>query len=261
MTLNVKRKTVQLILTPLRNTLEQALVDELIESNPFDSIRLNKILARDQLQSDFEADPFDVDEIEAILGACDREQEHNAFKFAFCTGMRPSEYIAHEWPNINFVMHNLKVSSAFVDGKTKMSAKTKAGLRTIDLRQGAFDALKAQQVHTKTAGHLVFLNPGTGQQWAGDKPIRERWGRILLLAGVRYRNPYQTRHTYASNLLMLGANPLYVATQLGHVDTTLVFKTYGRWIAAGLDQDKRQRLLRLYSRTHSAGLQEFPNFG
>jgi integrase len=31
MTLDGKRKTVQLILTPLRNTLEQALVDELIE--------------------------------------------------------------------------------------------------------------------------------------------------------------------------------------------------------------------------------------
>jgi integrase len=59
---------------------------------------------------------------------------------------------------------------------------------------------------------------------------------------------------------MLGANPLYVATQLGHVDSALVFKTYGRWISAGLDQDKRQRLLRLYSRTHSAGVHEFPNF-
>jgi integrase len=260
MTLTMKRKTVQLILTPLRNTLEQALVDELIESNPFDSIRLNKILARDQLRSDFEADPFDVEEIEAILGACEREQERNMFKFAFCTGMRPSEYIAQEWANLNFVMHNLKVAGAFVDGETKASAKTKAGLRTIDLRQGALDALKAQQPHTKMASNLVFLNPGTDQQWAGDKAIRERWERILLLAGVRYRNPYQTRHTFASSLLMLGANPLYVATQLGHVDSALVFKTYGRWISAGLDQDKRQRLLRLYSRTHSAGVHEFPNF-
>jgi integrase len=62
MTLDGKRKTVQLILTPLRNTLEQALVDELIETDPFDSIRLNKILARDQMQSSFRADPFDINE-------------------------------------------------------------------------------------------------------------------------------------------------------------------------------------------------------
>jgi len=260
MTLEGKRKTVQLILTPLRNTLEQALVDELVETNPFDSIRLKKILAREQMQSSFRADPFDIEEIEAILGACEREQERNMFQFAFCTGMRPSEYIAQEWPGVNFVMHQLQVDGAFVDGEAKASAKTEAGLRKIDMRQGALDALDAQQVHTKLAGGLIFLNPNYGEQWAGDKPIRERWGRILLIAGVRYRNPYQTRHTFASSLLMLGANPLYVATQLGHVDTTLVFRTYGRWIAAGLKNDKRQRLLRLYSRTDEYGVSEFPRF-
>jgi hypothetical protein len=117
----------------------------------------------------------------------------------------------------------------------------------IALVAGALDALKAQQAHTKLAGGLIFQNPTNGEQWAGDKPIRGRWERILLKAGVRYRNPYQTRHTYASSLLMLGANPLYVATQLGHVDTTLVFRTYGRWISAGLNNDKRQRLLCLYA--------------
>jgi integrase len=162
---------------------------------------------------------------------------------------------------VNFVMHQLQVAGAFVDGEAKASAKTEAGLRKIDMRQGALDALKAQQAHTKLAGGLIFLNPAYGQQWAGDKPIRERWGRILLLAGVRYRNPYQTRHTFASSLLMLGANPLYVATQLGHVDTTLVFRTYGRWISAGLNPDKRERLLRLYSRTDAHGVNEFPRFG
>jgi integrase len=260
MTLDGKRKTVQLILTPLRNTLEQALVDELIETNPFDSIRLNKILARDQMQSSFRADPFDIDKIEAILGTCEREQERNMFRFAFCTGMRPSEYIAQEWPHVNFVMHHLQVAGAFVDGEAKTSAKTEAGLRKIDMRQGALDALKAQQAHTQLTGGLIFQNPANGEQWAGDKPIRGRWERILLKAGVRYRNPYQTRHTYASSLLMLGANPLYVATQHGHVDTTLVFRTYGRWISAGLNPEKRERLLCLYSRTDALGKNEFPRF-
>jgi integrase len=96
-TLKVKRKTVQLILTPMRNALEQAVVDDLIESSPFDSIKLNKILGREQMRSSFKADPFDVDEIDAILNACQRQQERNMFQFAFCTGTRPSEYIALEW--------------------------------------------------------------------------------------------------------------------------------------------------------------------
>jgi integrase len=260
MTLKAKRKTVQLILTPMRNALEQAVIDELIESSPFDSIKLNKILGRDQLRSDFRADPFDIVEIDAILNVCDRPQERNMFLFAFCTGMRPSEYIAIEWGQVSFVMHQLSVEGAFVDGEPKPTAKTPAGRRMVDLRQGALDALRDQEKHTKLIGDLVFLNPTYGEQWTGDKAIRERWKRILLLAGVRYRNPYQTRHTYASSLLMLGANPLYVANQLGHVDTALVFRTYGKWIAAGLHDEKRARLLQLYARSDRKHANEFPIF-
>jgi len=261
MSLDAKRKTVQLILTPLRNTMEQALVDELIESNPFDSIRLNKILSRDQMHSDYRPDPFDIDEIDAILDACKRQQEHNMFQFAFCTGMRPSEYIAQNWENVSFITHQLQVAGAFVDGAHKRSAKTAAGLRFVDMRQGALEALRTQQGFTKLRGGAIFRNPTYDAPWTGDKAIRERWRRLLLAAGVRYRNPYQTRHTFASNLLMLGANPLYVASQLGHVDSTLVFRTYGRWVAAGLDNDKRSRLLQLYTRTDTRKGEEFPRFG
>lgn len=129
------------------------------------------------------------------------------------------------------------------------------------MRQGALDVLKAQQAHTKLAGNLILLNPAYGRQSTGDKPIRGRWGRILLAAGVRNHNPYRMRPTYESSLLMPGADSWYVATQLGHVDTTLVFRTSGRWISAGLNQDKGGRLLRLYSRTDAHGASEFPRSG
>ena len=59
---------------------------------------------------------------------------------------------------------------------------------------------------------------------------------------------------------MLGASPLYVATQMGHVDTTMVTRTYGKWIGSGLDQDRRQRLTRLYARTDTARGREFPEY-
>jgi integrase len=47
---------------------------------------------------------------------------------------------------------------------------------------------------------------------------------------VRYRNPYQTRHTYASTLLSANENPWWVAKQMGHVDVEMVFRHYGKWI-------------------------------
>ena len=53
---------------------------------------------------------------------------------------------------------------------------------------------------------------------------------ILKRAGIRYRNTYQTRHTYASMMLSQGENIMWVCKQLGHVDVEMVIRTYGRWI-------------------------------
>ena len=49
---------------------------------------------------------------------------------------------------------------------------------------------------------------------------------------MRYRNPYQVRHGYASGLLTGAANPWYVVQQLGHVDVQMVFRIYGKFIPA-----------------------------
>lgn len=260
MSLTVKRKTIQLILTPMRNAMELGVTEDLLEANPFDSIKLSKLLPREQRTSTFRADPFDIDEIEAILLSCSREEDRNMLQFAFCTGMRPSEYIALQWKAVRKDRHYVAVEGAYVDGETKHTAKTPAGLRNIDLRVGALAALNGQLPYTGQDAGLVFVNPTTRQQWNGDKPIYKRWKEILEIAEVRFRNPYQTRHSFASNLLMLGANPLYVASQLGHADTTLVMRTYGKWVHAGLEDDKRQRLLQLYRQSNEKRVDEFPRF-
>ena len=59
---------------------------------------------------------------------------------------------------------------------------------------------------------------------------------------------------------MLGANPLYVAKQLGHADTTMVTRTYGKWIGSGLDSGMRKRLDAFLQRQDPAFHDEFPKF-
>ena len=260
MGLNGKSKTIQLILTPMRNAIELGVTEGDLESNPFDSIKLGKLLPRDQRVSKFKADPFNIDEMELILNACERDEERNMLQFAFCIGMRPSEYIALQWPAVDEPHHQVSVAGAFVDGEMKDRAKTLSGLRTIDMRCGALAALQAQYPLTGAGAGTVFLHPRSGKPWQGDKPIYNCWKRIIKASGVRFRNPYQTRHTFASNLLMLGALPLYVATQMGHADTTMIVRTYGKWIAAGLDHGRRERLLCLYAQTNPLRADEFPKY-
>ncbi len=95
------------------------------------------------------------------------------------------------------------------------------------------EALKAQKAHTFLAHAEVFQNPRKLERWAGDQPIRKTmWTHILKSPGVRYRRPYQTRHTYASMMLSAGEHPMWVAQQMGHSDWTMIARVYGRWMPA-----------------------------
>ena len=60
------------------------------------------------------------------------------------------------------------------------------------------------------------------------------WIPALKRAGVRYRNPYQTRHTFASMMLMAGEHVMWVAKQMGHTDWSLTAKRYSRWISSDM---------------------------
>jgi integrase len=49
------------------------------------------------------------------------------------------------------------------------------------------------------------------------------WNPTLRALGLRHRDAYQTRHTFASTLLMGDSNPAWIARQLGHASTAMVF--------------------------------------
>lgn len=228
--LQVTSKTVSNLLIPLRAIIEQALNDEYIKSNPLDKIVISKLLSKQTSKSNFKVDPFDKNEVKAILDATHHEQIRNLFQFAFFTGLRTSELIALEWEDIDLAHGIINVVRAVVKKQIK-GTKTIAGKRQVMLLPPAIEALNAQMKYTFDIGKRVFHNPRTNQPWETDHQIRRTaWVHTIKRAGIRYRNPYQTRHTYASMMLSGGENIMWVASQMGHVDTEMVMKTYGKWI-------------------------------
>lgn len=228
-TQNKTAKTVRNILIPLRSILDEALNEGLIQNNPLDKIAINKLLTKTTTKSTYEIDPFNTDEIKAILANCDG-QGKNLIQFAFWSGLRTSELIALEWQDIDFVNNKIKVCRAVVE-KTEKGTKTAAGTREVMLWPLALAALNAQKEHTFIEGKRVFYNPRTNSPWETDQQIRKTlWTHILKKAGVRYRNPYQTRHTFASTLLSRGENIWWLSQQMGHVDVEMIMRNYGKWI-------------------------------
>jgi integrase len=154
-------------------------------------------------------------------------QEKNLFQFAFASGLRMSECMALEWECIDWMKNTISVKNA------------RKRLRTVDMRQGAWDALNAQQKYTGLAGGVIFHDPRHHEPWATAMAIRRRWKIALRKANVRYRNLYQTRLTYASILLSAGESQLYIAKQMGHVNAQMLNLQLGPWIEQS--SDKRER--------------------
>ncbi len=227
--LNCTTKTAANILTPLRAIIERALVDQYIKENPLNSIVVDKLLNKETKKSDYKPDPFSIAEINAILNASEG-QVKLLFQFAFFTGLRVSELIGLRWKDIDWQKQSIYVEETIVAKETK-GPKTEAGVREVLLLPPALDALLQQKNYTFTSKERVFHNPQTNKAWETSQQIRRtQWMHILKKAGIRYRNTYQTRHTYASMMLSQGENIMWVSKQLGHVDVEMVIKTYGRWI-------------------------------
>jgi integrase len=235
--LGVTAKFARNLMTPLRSVLEDALNDDLVEVNPFDRIALKKLLKQTSKPSEYEVDPFTAAERAEILKAA-RSDERAMVQFWLNTGLRPGELIALRWPKIDWVHNKARIDVNRV-AKTDKAPKTEAGIRDVELNEHAMAALVAQKPASYLQDEHVWLNPRTGQAWDTDAQIRRTlWQPLLKRAGVRHRNPYQARHTFASGLLTEGENPWYVAQQLGHVDIQMFCQIYGKFIREDYQRPK-----------------------
>ena len=134
------------------------------------------------------------------------------------------------WQDVDLEQNRIFVKTACVRGQLK-DTKTKSGKREVTLQPHAREALLCQQTYTRKLNETVFHDSRTGKAWKDDQPRRKNvWSPALKKAGIKYRNPYQTRHTFASTLLSRGENPLWVAHQMGHKDWGMIIKVYGQWI-------------------------------
>lgn len=225
---NVTAKRWNNVLSPLRQMLAEAAVDGLIPVSPMHGIVVRR---RRTVERQDEVDPFTPAELAAIMDAAD-PYLRALIQFIAWTGLRTSEMMALRWEDVDLKSGELRVRAAKVGGIVK-APKTKAGRRTVELLPPARKALEIQRAMTGLIGQHVWhdLRLGAGKAWENDKQLREwHWRPLLKRAQVRYRYPYQLRHTYASMLLSAGENVMWVARQMGHGDWVITARTYARWM-------------------------------
>ena len=72
---------------------------------------------------------------------------------------------------------------------------------------------------------------------------------------LRYRKPYNTRHSYATMMLMAGITPAFCAAQLGH-SVGMLMGTYARWLDGAHNALEMQRLEAALDRDSSPNLSQ-----
>ncbi|ORE84803.1 phage integrase family protein [Oceanococcus atlanticus] len=172
-------------------------------------------------------EPFSLDEVMAIINGV-RADYRNYFLVRFFTGMRTAEVHGLKWRFVDFERKQILVRESFHHGREE-KLKTAGSMREVDMSTVVFDALTAQATRTRSSSPYVFCTrAGTPLD---TKNVTDRvWYPLLNYLGLRRRRPYQCRHTAATLWLAAGENPEWIARQLGHVDTQMLFRVYSRYV-------------------------------
>lgn len=224
-------RTVRHAHTTLHNVLKQAVKWNLLQKNVTEFCELPKTTRKEiRVLSPIEARTF--------LETANEMPKGLIFEFAILTGMRPEEYLALQWKDLDFERCTAQVRRALIWHKgvwTFEQPKTAKSNRIVSLPKQLVNKLKAHKriQNERRLKHglvwekhdLIFCcRLGTPH---GLRILTYRYYRpILTKAELPQIRLYDLRHTHATLLLIAEENPKIVAERLGHSSVVLTLDTY-----------------------------------
>jgi integrase len=163
--------------------------------------------------------------------------------FASETGMRPSEWLAVEWRDIDRTAGVVLVERTCAYGVTKSYGKTARSRRRVPLSTRALDALEVTPRRLDV--RLVF--PGHRGGVIDLKHFRRaHWKPALDTAGIPPRRIYDMRHSFATWALDAGLSIFDLSRYMG-TSVEMIDRTYGH-LAQGAEESARTKLDAAYAR-------------
>lgn len=192
--------------------------------------------------------PFTRDEIKLIIELETDPTLHNLWTVMLWSGLSSHELMPLAVEDLNLDNSYAYIKRGFVKGQHRVT-KNRRRKRQIELLPIVIDALAnqcklvskhpAQTVnildrdnHTYQTYQLTWLwyNPNTSSHYTYPQ-LEKRWKRHLDQCSIPYRALNNGRHTYASQVLSTGAvSAEWLANQLGHSNTDMIHKHYGKFI-------------------------------
>jgi integrase len=173
-----------------------------------------------------DVDPFTLEEIQLFLKHI-RPEFKDYFTVRFFTGMRTGEVDGLKWRFVDFERKQILIRETWVKGYVEYT-KTDCSQREIEMSQPVYDALKHQYLATGEQEYV--FSSQSGAPLSNNNVTKRVWYPMLAHLDLRKRRPYQTRHTAATLWLASGESPEWIARQMGHANTEMLFRVYSRYV-------------------------------
>lgn len=231
---SLSARTVRYTHAVLTSALKQAVKWLMLSQNPAAAVDLPKSTRK-------EMKALSAKEAERFLSAASEDRWAIVFALALATGMRPEEYLALQWKDIDLGRGIATVQRVIVwnrkgGGWTLTEPKTSKSRRSIPLPASILRFLRTHKRHQGEqklkAGaqyqpnDFVFAT-NEGAPLLIRNLLRRHFKPILIRAGLPESiRLYDLRHTCATLLLAANEHPKIVSERLGHSNITLTLDTY-----------------------------------
>ena len=219
-------RTVHYAHAVLHAALEQALRWRLMAANPACGVEIPK-------PSRGEMRVFEPDEARRFLEQAGKTKYGVLFALALTTGMRPSEYLALRWSDINWQDETVTVARTLEKGSGWRFADTKRAHSRRQVKLQGWVASRLRQLHSLDTARPT-ASPESARQIFKTRPGRSinsdylarEFKRLLLEAGLPQMRLYDLRHSAATLALVAGVPAKVVSEQLGHATSAFTLDVY-----------------------------------
>jgi integrase len=222
----------------LRKCLNDAVKRDLIAINP-----TSKVEAPSPLKKQHKI--WTAAEAQKFLDHTKTHRLHPLFVLSIYTGMRQGEALSLQWGDIDWKRGRITIQRSLTDVKGRAvigeTAKTFAGIRTVDVPAAVMDALDKHRgrmmidSYPTSATSLVFVSRNGG--------VMDRNGLVKWTfkpqskkAGVPIITWHQMRHSAATMLLESGVPITNVSKLLGHASPVITAMIYSHVTDGGMQQ-------------------------
>lgn len=229
---NLSPRRIRYVHAVLSSALKKAVELDVLPRNVAKLVQLPK-------QTKKEMDVLTEEECKMFMNALKGERLETMFSFALATGMRPEEYLALQWKDVDFDKGTATVRRAVIRlPKSKWyfsELKTKSSYRTLPLPETLVKEIRTHRrkqneerlkLGAAWQNHdLVF--PSEVGTPSTHSNITQVFKRVLKNAKLRTSlRLYDLRHTHATLLLKAGVHPKIVSERLGHSTIALTLDVY-----------------------------------